>query len=159
MQNYPGQPWTPDLTPLDDYPYLAKHDPFSSFAGIVRNPERWKCIVDEYQFWSDVINGQLPNYAWFTPNMWNDGHYVAGTRLPASERAPQLVNQTAAWLQTLFAALQFPGPHSRLPPHTLVVVTFDEADYEKEYVQDQHDASSYDGPNQIYTVLLGDGIP
>ncbi len=159
MQNYPGQPWTPELIPQDDYPYLTKHDPFSSFEGIVQNPERWKCIVDEYQFWSDVINGQLPNYAWFTPNMWNDGHYVAGTRLPATERAPQLVNQTAAWLETLFAALQFPGPNSRLPPRTLVVVTFDEADYEAEYYKDQHDATSYDGPNQIYTVLLGDGIP
>lgn len=158
MQGLPDQQWTPDLTPQDDYPYLVKHDPFASFAKIVRNPDRWRCIVDEYQFWADVVNGQLPNYAWFTPNMWNDGHWVSGTRRPASQRAPQLVDQAAAWLETFFSALRFPGPRSRLPPRTLVVVTFDEADYESDYSKSQGDASSYDGPNQIYTVLLGDGI-
>ena len=61
-------------------------------------------------------------------------------------------------METLFAALQFPGPNSRLPPRTLVVVTFDEADYESDYSKAQGNASAYDGPNQIYTVLLGDGL-
>src|SRR4029077_14008878 len=50
----------------------------------------------------------------------------------------------------------FPGPDSHLPPRTLVVVTFDESDFESDYLPDQ--VSAYDGPNQIYTVLLGDCV-
>lgn len=43
----------------------------------------------------------------------------------------------------------FSGPNSQLPPNTLVVLTFDESDFED---------TAYEGPNRIYTVLLGDGI-
>ena len=38
----------------------------------------------------------------------------------------------------------------------MVVITFDESDFEADYLPDL--ASSYDGPNHVYTVLLGDGI-
>ena len=164
------QPWTPDLIPADHYPYMVKHNAFASFERIVRNQARWNRIVDEYQFWTDVLSGQLPHYAWFTPNMWNDGHYVAGTRIESADpRAPQLVDQAAAWLETFFAALQFPGPNSKLPPRTLVVVTFDEAEFLDVPPPASNDAGAaapaspvhgpnYNGPNQIYTVLLGDGI-
>ncbi len=158
MDSYIPQntPWTPELTPQDEYPYLIKHNPFSSFASIVRNESRWKRIVDESQFWKDLINGEFPEFAWFTPNMWNDGHYLDGTQKEPPERAPALVDQLALWLQGFFGALRFPGADSHLPPRTLVVVTFDEADFEKDY--DATRKYTYDGPNQIYTVLLGDGI-
>ena len=149
-------PWTPKLVPKDQYPYVIKHDPFTSFENIVRNRKRWHKIRSEADFWSDLLNGSFPNYAWFTPNMWNDGHYLDGTQTEPPERAPALVDQLAAWLEGFFAKLRLPGPDSHLPPNSLVVVTFDEADFEAEY--DAGKKYTYDGPNQIYTVLLGDCI-
>ena len=149
-------PWTPALTPENDYPYMIKHNPFSSFANIVRHEARWQCIVDQTQFFKDVLNDELPHYCWFTPDMWNDGHYLDGTEEEPENRAPALVDQLAVWLEDFFGTLRFPGPDSLLPAGTLVVVTFDESDFLKEFTASEK--YTYDGPNQVYTVLLGDMI-
>ncbi|OZG71117.1 hypothetical protein BTA51_22315 [Hahella sp. CCB-MM4] len=152
-------PWVPQgFTPRDHYPYVIKHNPFSSFKNILEDHERWEKIDNEAGFWRDLLNHDLPEYAWFTPNMWNDGHYLVGTLNDSlhGERAPVLVDQQAKWLQSFFEGLNFPGPRSKLPPRTLVVVTYDEADFEAFY--DKGKKYTYDGPNQIYTVLLGDMI-
>jgi hypothetical protein len=146
MENYVG-----DLTWVAQPPYYTKHNPFYMFDGVQRDPARRARIVDAAQLLRDVESGQLPHYAWVTPNIWNDGHYLRGTTLAPCIRH-LLVNQLAQWLEhELFGPLRFPGPHSKLPPRTLVVVTFDEADYES-----VAGSSAYEGPNQIYTVLLGD---
>ncbi len=158
-----NQPWTPDLVPKDEYPYVIKHNPFSSFANIIRSRQRWQRIVNEASFFQDLLNGTLPEYCWFTPNMWNDGHYL-NSKAPTdpgadpAERAPALVDQAALWLEGFFAAIRFPGPESHLPPGTLVVVTFDESDFENAYDPAKAFKYTYDGPNMIYTVLLGDGL-
>ncbi|NOX93166.1 MAG: hypothetical protein GXP18_12185 [Gammaproteobacteria bacterium] len=152
-------PWQAEgFTPKDHYPYVIKHNPFSSCKNILDDQQRWKNIDNEAGFWRDLLNDDFPEYAWFTPNMWNDGHYLAGTLNDnvKGERAPILVDQQAKWLKSFFAGLNFPGPNSKLPPDTLVVVTYDEADFEAFY--DQGKKYTYDGPNQIYTVLLGDMI-
>ncbi|MGZ4790463.1 MAG: alkaline phosphatase family protein [Ilumatobacteraceae bacterium] len=158
MDSYVPQatPWMADLVPADAPPYFVKHNPFSSFASIVRSESRWRRIDNEASLFADLLNGELPEYSWFTPNMWNDGHWVAGTQEQSTPRAPGLVDQQAVWLEAFFTRLRFPGPRSHLPPHTLVVVTFDESDFEADYQPDM--ASAYDGPNQVYTVLLGDDI-
>jgi hypothetical protein len=158
MQSYcpQAQPWTPELVPVDQKPYYVKHNPFASFATIVRDPARWRRIVDEAELLGDLLDGTLPELAWLTPNIWNDGHYTDGTYEAPEPRAPVLVDQLARWLEGFFGRLRFPGPRSHLPPRTLVVVTFDESDFEAAW--DADDASAYDGPNQIYTVLLGDMI-
>jgi hypothetical protein len=158
MESYIPQntPWTPDLEPQDQYPYVIKHNPFSSFANIVKSEQRWRRIVDESELWTDLLNGTFPEYAWFTPNMWNDGHYTNGTQEEPPERAPGLVDQMAMWLASFFGKMRFPGPRSHLPPGTLVVVTTDESDFEAAF--DIGNKYTYDGPNQIYSVLLGDMI-
>lgn len=158
MESYIPQntPWAPGLAPKDQYPYVIKHNPFSSFANVVKSRQRWECIVDESELWKDLLNGTLPEYAWFTPNMWNDGHYTNGTQVEPAERAPALVDQMATWLESFFGAMRFPGPRSHLPPRTLVVVTTDESDFEA--ALEAGNKYTYDGPNQIYTVLLGDMI-
>jgi hypothetical protein len=158
MESYVPEatPWADGFLPKDAPPYFIKHNPFSSFSSIVRNPERWKRIENEATLFADLLNGEFPEYAWLTPNIWSDGHWIDGTCTDHSPRAPVLVDQSARWLERLFARLRFPGPHSHLPPRTLVVVTFDESDFDKDYEPEL--ASTYDGPNQVYTVLLGDGI-
>ncbi|GHE55278.1 hypothetical protein GCM10011340_07500 [Roseivirga thermotolerans] len=162
-----NQPWSEGMQPKDEYPYMIKHNPFSSFKNIIENESRWKKIQNEAALYSDLLNGTLPAYSWFTPNMWNDGHYLDGTNpidIPADkdkqpkERAPTLVDQAAVWLEGFFGSLNFPGPDSHFPPNTLVVVTFDEADFEAAYDLPKDKKYFYDGPNQIYTVLLGDMV-
>jgi len=149
-------PWTPDFIPQDASPYLVKHNPFSSFSSIVENRERWQHIDNEASLFADLLNGEFPEYAWFTPNIWNDGHWIDGTKTDPNPRAPVLVDQLARWLEGFFSRLRFPGPGSHLPPRTLVVLTFDESDFEADYLPEL--ASSYDGPNHVYTVLLGDSV-
>ena len=158
MESYVPQqtPWQPCLVPSDQFPYMIKHDPFSSFANILGSQARWEHIVNEAQFFEDAATGNLPQYAWFTPNMWNDGHYTAGLQKGPCERAPALVDQLAKWLQYFFGVLNFPGPDSSIQKGTLVVVTFDESDFEADWEKGKK--YTYDGPNQIYTVLLGDMI-
>ncbi|MBN9089896.1 MAG: hypothetical protein J0J01_23550 [Reyranella sp.] len=149
-------PWKEGFKPADAPPYFIKHNPFSSFASIVKNQERWRRIDNEAALFADLLNGEFPEYAWFTPNIWNDGHWIDGTTIDPKPRAPVLVDQIAKWLERFLNRLRFPGPRSHLPPNTLVVVTFDESDFEEDYRPDI--ASTYDGPNQIYTVLLSNGI-
>jgi Phosphoesterase family len=146
--------WSLTLKPADACPYYIKHNPFASFERIVRHRARWEQIDSEAGFFADVLNNDLPEFAWFTPNIWSDGHWVDGTQEESKHRAPTLVNQQARWLSAFFERLNFPGPTSHLPKGTLVVVTFDESDFEATWTAGK--LSTYDGPNQIYTVLLGD---
>ena len=156
MESYVSNasPWSPTFIPQDASPYFVKHNPFSCFSPIVRSAERWRHIDNEAGLFADLLNGEFPEFAWFTPNIWNDGHWIDGTKTDPTPRAPVLVDQLARWLEGFFGRLRFPGPHSHLPPRTLVVITFDESDFEADYQPDL--ASPYDGPNQVYTILLGD---
>jgi hypothetical protein len=150
---------TAKRTILDYPPYMNMHNPFVLFQSICGHRRQWERIATLYDFFSDCLNDTLPEYSWITPGVWGDGHWVWGSFKDPAERAPALVNQLAKWLQTFFGVLNFPGPNSRIPPKTLVVVTFDESEYEQDYQAVNNLANDYDGPNQVYTVLLGDCIP
>ncbi len=200
MEAYPNEPWNPDWInpdypqaeqPMNEYPpsggddlsrYFRKHNAFASFHNIQKDEDRWSKIVNDFDFWNDVSNGELPEYIWFTPDIWNDGHYLYNTHIDTNPRT-QLVPQLSAWLEYVFLGdidasklqgatssgldkvglnldvdLLLTDPQkawqqSNVPPGTLIVVTFDEADFNAVGFD-----TSYDGPNQIYTVLLGDMI-
>ena len=199
MEAYPGDAWNPEWVnssyPAADQPiteaptggtalarYYRKHNAFGSFHTIQKDQQRWEKIVDEIQFWKDVHAGALPEYSWFTPDIWNDGHYLYNTHMDTNPRT-QLVPQLSSWLEYVFfgnpeasdvqggAATglaniglnididllltdpQTAWQNSNVPEGTLIVVTFDEADFDATGYD-----TNYDGPNQIYTVLLGDMI-
>lgn len=200
MEAYPGDPWnkawenpTYPATeqPINQYPpkgakdlsrYYRKHNAFASFHTIQKNENRWNNIVSDTEFWQDVTNKTLPEYSWFTPDIWNDGHYLYNTHIDTNPRT-QLVPQLSAWLEHVFLGnidasdiqggsetgltslglnldvdLLLTDPQkaweqSNVPKGTLLVITFDEADYDAQGYD-----TNYDGPNQIYTVLLGDMI-
>ena len=178
-------------TPLEQYPpkgakrlsrYYRKHNAFASFHSVQKSEERWNKIVDDHTFWYDMEHNQLPEYSWFTPDIWNDGHYLYNTHIDTNPRT-QLVPQQATWLEHVFLGniatsdieggsettlanfgfnldvdLLLTDPdkayaQSNIPKGTLIVVTFDEADFDAIGYD-----TSYDGPNQIYTVLLGNMI-
>ncbi|WP_420572722.1 alkaline phosphatase family protein [Kordia sp.] len=201
MEAYPNEAWNPAWTnpdydtskqPIAQFPpandnknlsrYYRKHNAFASFHNVQKDKNRWEKIVSDIEFWQDVANNDLPEYSWFTPDIWNDGHYLYNTHIDTNPRT-QLVPQLSAWLEHVFLGeidasnlqgaeatglknvglnldvdLLLTDPQkaweqSNIPKGTLLVVTFDEADYDA----DGYD-TNYDGPNQIYTVLLGDMI-
>ena len=205
MEAYPGDPWNkawvdPNYDtkktanpPIDEYPtsdsaelarYFRKHNAFASFHTIQKDEKRWNKIVSDTQFWKDVYGDDLPEYSWFTPDIWNDGHYLYNTHVDTNPRT-QLVPQLSAWLEHVFLGsidtkdvqgatetglkklglnldidLLLTDPEkawaqSHVPKGTLLVITFDEADFNAK--PGDYD-TNYDGPNQIYTVLLGDMI-
>ncbi len=152
------QPATAKKTILDYPPYLNMHNPFVQFRAVQEDENQWTRIGTANDFLRDALNGTLPEFSWFTPDIWSDGHWIWGTYDEADERGMVLVDQLATWLKSFFDILAFPGPNSRLPPRTLVVVTFDESDYDASWESQQEYDGTYDGPNQVYGVLLGDGI-
>lgn len=200
MEGYPGDLWNSAWTdpnypasdqPITEYPpsgaenltrYYRKHNAFASFHNVQKDESRWNKIVGDAQFWKDMSSNALPEYSWFTPDIWNDGHYLYNTHIDTNPRT-QLVPQLAAWLEYVFLGdvasskvqggsdtgltniglnldidLLLTDPQeawrqSNVPEGTLIVITFDEADYDAEGYD-----TNYDGPNQVYTVLLGDMI-
>ena len=99
------------LQPLVSYPndgvnlarYFRKHNAFASFHDIQSVENKWNQIVDEFTFWNDVYQNDLPEYSWFTPDIWNDGHYVYNTHVTTNPRV-SLVGQLSAWLEYVFFA-------------------------------------------------------
>lgn len=200
MENYPNDPWNsawqnpgyPSADqPTNEYPansatelasYFRKHNAFASFHSIQAHQERWQNIVDDTVFWDDVFGHTLPEYSWYTPDIWNDGHYLFNTHEDTNPRS-LLNSQIAGYLELvllgdidsskvrgggkynqekiglnldvdlLLTDPQTAYAQSNIPSGTLVVITFDEADYNATGYD-----TNYDGPNQIYTVLLGDMI-
>ena len=99
---------TPTAAPTELY--VRKHVPLLAFASIESNPGRCARVVGASQFMRDARAGKLPNYSFYTPNMFNDGH---DTSLEASTK----------WLQGFIRALDGTiAMHQR----TLVVITWDE---------------------------------
>ena len=59
----------------DSYPYAVKHNPLVFYSDIAKNKTR--CAAHDLTFtsWaSDVKAGTIPNFAFITPNLKNDGH-------------------------------------------------------------------------------------
>lgn len=109
--------------------YVRKHDPLSSYDIISNNPTRMARIKNFTNFEQDLAGRNLPQWAFFTPNIRNDGH---DTGLAFAGR------WLHEWLGPLLENEYFVNK-------TLIVVTFDEAK--------QHDI-----PNKVFTVLLGGAV-
>ena len=119
--------------------YFRKHVPFLSFASITNSAQR--CANVRSVTASTFDRATLPNYAFYTPDMCNDGHNLCvktNKKLSAKEQSKMKLNQTAAWLRTLMSPLLADASFMK---KTLVVVTFDESESYKN--------------NHIYTAFLG----
>jgi phosphatidylinositol-3-phosphatase len=59
----------------DSYPYAVRHDPFVYYKNIVGNRTYCNAHVVNFTAWtSDVSKGTIPNFAFFSPNLKDDGH-------------------------------------------------------------------------------------
>ena len=106
--------------------YARKHVPFMSFLPI-RQHQCGK-IVSAGQFDDDLNNDTVPVYAFYTPDLNNDGHDTG-------------LSSASAWLRSFLEPLR---QNQSFMKGTLIVVTFDESG-----------TQSRDAGNHIYTVFLG----
>jgi hypothetical protein len=120
-EGYPGNCFLGDTHAR----YARKHVPFLSFKNIQDDPERCANVVPAQQFVRDFADGTVPNYAFYSPNMDNDGH---DTDLPTA----------SAWLKELLEPLL---ANPEFMERTVIQITFDES---KSYFH-----------NHIYTLFLG----
>jgi phospholipase C len=117
-ENYPGGCFlgsaagegrlSPNSAPTELY--VRKHVPLLAFSAIENNPARCAHVVGASQFMRDARAGKLPNYSFYTPNMFNDGHDTS-------------LEFSSSWLKGFVRTLEGTiAMHQR----TLVVVTWDE---------------------------------
>jgi hypothetical protein len=110
--------------------YAKKHVPLLGFESIQKNPARCARVVNAREFMRDARVGHLPNYSFYSPNVFNDGHDTS-------------LGTASAWLKGFIQSLRGTlGMHQR----TLLVVTWDEGGEE----DSRH--------NQVLTIFLGDVV-
>ncbi|KAJ3012077.1 UNVERIFIED_CONTAM: hypothetical protein HDU68_001390 [Siphonaria sp. JEL0065] len=90
--------------------YYRKHNPLLSFTNIQTNPARCAKIVNSSQLSSDAASGNLPNYAFYTPDQNNDGHDTS-------------IAYTSSWLQGFLE----PKLSDPAYANTLFHIVFDES--------------------------------
>ncbi|KAL2155486.1 hypothetical protein VTH82DRAFT_228 [Thermothelomyces myriococcoides] len=117
-------------TGTDGWDYVRKHNPFVSFDSISNHGERLLRIDSFDEFQRAFAAKKVPEYVFMTPNMMNDGH---NTTLDYATK------WSHKFLQPLLADKAF-------DERTLIALTYDESE-------------TYEKPNHIVTLLLGNAIP
>lgn len=125
-ENLPSQPC---YTGILSGTYARKHEPFISFNDVQKNPARCSKINNSSQLQSDLAANQQPQYAFYVPNLNDDGHDTG-------------VNYAGNWLSKFLASVQTTQPN--FLNNTLVAITFDEG--------------TSGSSNRIYTLLLGQNV-
>lgn len=92
--------------------YVRRHDPFSYFSDVQKDPTQAANIVPFSQFASDLANNTLPQFSFISPDVNNDAHN--GTLAAAD-----------SWLQSNIAPLL---ASSTFQNSGLLIITFDEGD-------------------------------
>ena len=111
--------------------YVRKHNPLAIYDSVTTVPSRSQRIRNFNDFAADITANTLPQWAFFTPNLVDDGHDTD-------------INYMASWLQYWLIPLLADTRFN--PARTLVLLTFDEN-------------SSSKLNNNVWGVLLGSAIP
>ena len=110
--------------------YAKQHVPLLQFESVQNDPARCARVVNAREFMRDARAGHLPNYSFYSPNMFNDGHDTS-------------LETASAWLNRFVQSLQGTlAMHQR----TLLVVVWDEGGDD-----DTHH-------NQVLAIFLGDVV-
>jgi acid phosphatase len=110
--------------------YVRKHDPLILFESVTQNTTRLGLIKNFTTFNDDLQKQQLPQWAFFTPNMTDDGHDTNITFASKWERS---------WLAPLLN-------NSYFMENTLILLTFDETELKTTH-------------NKVFSILLGGAVP
>lgn len=125
---FQGFNYSNQKTYADDY--VRKHNPLVLYNSVTENEMRTRQIKNFRHFEQDLAHEQLPQWAFFTPNMTNDAHDT---------------NMTFAghWLRRWISPLL---ENEYFMNNTLILLTFDED-------------STYNKTNNIFSILLGGAVP
>lgn len=107
--------------------YVRKHNPLVLLNSVPKNETRLSMMKNFTEFYKDLHNHRLPQWSFITPNMTNDGHDTS-------------LKHASHWAENFLKPLL---DDHYFKHRTLVVLTFDESE-------------SYDKPNRVLTILLGD---
>ena len=120
---------------------MRKHDPFLMYPDVYQNPARADNVVPLTQLGTDLSAGQVPQFAWITPNICNDMHGGApACPYPSSPTDPAqatLYKDGDNFLRTWVGLITHSPAWTR---HSAIFITWDEGGFE--------DASPY-GPTDI----------
>lgn len=119
--------------------YLHRHNPLSYFYDVVNNPAQQANLMPFTQFAVDLAAGNLPNYSFVVPNVYDDAHSC-----PANMSNCTLSDRLGiadTWLQTNLAPLI---ANAGFQKSGLLVITFDEAE----------DSDTTNGGGHIAAVLV-----
>ncbi|CAG8505453.1 8343_t:CDS:2, partial [Scutellospora calospora] len=131
IENYPGNGFSNSES--DDGLYVRKHNPFISMNQIRTNSSRYIYIVNANSLKKDIEDGTVPQYVFYSPNVYNGGHETD-------------LNHASQYLNNTFIPLiQSLLTNSR----TLLVITFDQSNLLLD---------SLTNYNHIYTVLIGPNV-
>ena len=92
--------------------YLKNHDPFAYLTDVVNSSEKFN-IVPFAQLATDILNNNLPNYAFIKPNGADDGHNGS-------------LSTADTWLKTNLAHL-LASPVFQPGGNGILFITFDES--------------------------------
>jgi hypothetical protein len=113
--------------------YAKKHNPFIYYLDVARAPARCHKLVGFGALAADLRSGRLPDFAWISPNLCDDGHDcgVAGGDRFLARTVPALLRE--------------------LGPRGVLVITWDEG------VSDRGCCGVAHG-GHVATVLAGPGV-
>ncbi|GEM12008.1 acid phosphatase [Rhodotorula toruloides] len=111
--------------------YVRKHSPLILSDSVSGNPERALRHRNFNDFAADMQADALPQWVYITPNLVNDGHDTT-------------IDFQSQWLEYFLYPLLADERFNN--NRTLILVTYDENE-------------TYEENNQVYTIVLGKGIP
>ena len=114
----------------NDLAYVRKHNPLILFDSITNNATALALIKSFSGFEEDLKAQTLPQWAFFTPNMTNDGHDTS-------------LAYGANWLRGFISGLM---SNEYFWNDTMILLTFDETE-------------TYTKPNRVFSILVGGAIP
>jgi phosphatidylinositol-3-phosphatase len=106
----------------DVYPYVKRHNPFAYFSDVINSPAQANNIVPFSQLFTDLANGQLPNYSYIIPNQQHNAHDC-----PAGMPGCSDTDKLAAADTWLNANLQPLITSAAFQEDGLLIITFDES--------------------------------
>jgi acid phosphatase len=110
--------------------YVRKHNPLILFESVTNNASRLGMIKNFTNFNTDITEHTLPQWAFITPNMTDDGHDTN-------------ITFASTWERNFMTPLL---NNSYFMNDTLILLTFDEVE-------------TYTIPNKVFSILLGGVIP
>lgn len=125
MEDYPESCYT-DLT---NKLYTRRHNPFISFLEISGNTSMCDHIVNATRLVTDIQADTLPDYSFYVPQLWNNGHDTS-------------LDFAVYWLRIF---LDDKLKDDKFFASTLVFITFDQG-------------GATEADNQVFTLVLGKNI-